>query len=323
MSSVARDAIAQRPASEHEFRWKLNLLVRAPIVGLLILAAWWLLPDDPRVALRVRYHTLADIQRTPAPDLGDRVERWRLLTAGGDTVRAIWRGASVEARSTWTVVMLGGLETGDRAALLLAPDLPVNVLAVDWPWTPRRRMPASEFLLRIGAIRNAALRSPAVLAQGVEAAVCQPEVDSSRVVLLGVSLGVPTAVAALRLTRAPDALILLDGGADLRVLIEAGLRREGVHRALVPIASRIAARLIRPLEPSLHRGVDAGIRVLMINGRNDEFVPPASAELLHRTFPAGEVRWRDDAHVRPSRLDRIAALALEALAWLYRPAGTP
>ena len=319
MSSGPRDAIEPRPDSTRGPRRKWNPLVVAPIVALLIVAAWWLLPDDPRVALRVRYAILKDIQRTPAPELGDRVERWRLLTAGGDTVRAIWRGAAAEARSTWTVVMLGGLETGDRAALLLAPDLPVNVLAVDWPWTARRRMPASEFLLRIGEIRNAALRSPVVLAQGVEAAVCQPEVDSSRVVLLGVSLGVPTAVAALQLTRAPDALILLDGGADLRVMIEAGLRREGVHRALVPIASRIAARLIRPLEPSLHRGVDAGMRVLMINGRNDEFVPLPSAELLHRTFPAGEVRWRDDVHVRPSRLDRIAALALEALLWLNSP----
>jgi hypothetical protein len=276
------------------------------------------MPPEPAGVLRRYYRALERVERSPAPALGDRVERWRMTTAAGDTVHAIWRAARPGAASPWTVVMLGGLVTGDRAALLVAPDLPVHVLAVDWPWSGRRRMTPWEIAARLGAIRRAVLRSPATLAHGVEAAFRQPEVDSSRLALLGASLGVPAAVAALRLTQAPAALILIDGGAGLATMFAAVLRREGWPGFLVPPAAALAARLVQPLEPAVHDGVGSVKRVLLINSLDDELVPRACAERLHRCFPDAEIRWRTDVHLKPQRLDRIAEIAREALVWLER-----
>jgi hypothetical protein len=285
----------------------------------LAVALWWARPPDPVRVLRDHWSPLARVERVPAPGLGAGVERWRLISATGDTATGLWRTAARGTARPWTVVMLGGLDTGERAALLLPPGLPVHALAMDWPWSGPRKLPPLAFLLRLGAIRDAVLRSPAVLALGVEAVARARGTDSTRVVLLGASLGVPPAVAALRLTRTPSALVLIDGAADLETLLRIGLRREGYPRWLSGPAAVLAYRLIRPLEPSLHAEVAGGRRVLLVNARHDEFLPRASIERLHATLPEAEVRWRSGAHIRPGRASAIAELAFEIEEWLRAP----
>ena len=67
----------------------------------------------------------------------------------GDTFTGLWRAAvrgagdpRAESEATnqlWTVVLLGGFFSGDRAALLLPERLHAHVLAVDWLRAPRHR----------------------------------------------------------------------------------------------------------------------------------------------------------------------------------------
>jgi hypothetical protein len=239
-----------------------------------------------------------------------------MISATGDTALAIWRPARPAASGTWTVVMMGGLGTGDRAALLLPAGLPVNALAVDWPWRGPRRLGPLQFALRLPAIREAVLRSPAVLARGVEACARTRGTDPSRLVLLGASLGVPPALAALRIGRPPAALVLLDGGTDLGLLIRIGLEREGVARPLAGPLAALAARLIRPLEPALNAAAARGLPVLLVNGDRDLFLPRRSIDRLWAALPHATRRWRSGPHVRPDRPETLAALSREALAWL-------
>ena len=104
-----------------------------------LVAAWWLTPGDPAAAIRANHSPVADVKRTPAPELGLGMERWVMYDRRGAVSKALWRPAPDAGPGTWTVVMLGGLETGDRAALLLDGVSGVNVLAVDWPWDGPRR----------------------------------------------------------------------------------------------------------------------------------------------------------------------------------------
>src|SRR5262249_17529491 len=139
-----------------------------------------------------------------------------------------------------------------------------NVLAVDWPWRESRSLSAWQIALRLGRVREAVLRSPAVLGLGAEAAAAQPEVDTSRVALLGVSLGAPAALAALRMTRTPDALVLIDGSADIEGLLRAELVRAIRPRALAAPIAALGYQLGRPLEPLLNADAAATLPVLLV-----------------------------------------------------------
>lgn len=296
---------------------RLGLILGACALLALAFAAWWVWPADVGAGLRAGAAPLERVLREPRPDLGPRVERWRLVTTRGDTVWALWRPAAASGRR-WTAVMLGGIGTDDRAALLVPDPLPVSLLAVSWPWRGPRRMPAHELARRLPEIRDAALASPAALALGLAAVSRTPGVDTSRIALLGVSLGVPPATAALAISNVPDALVLVDGAADLGRVLAQGLEREGVAPRLAAPLGALGGRLLRPLEPWHHRRAAARLPVLLVNSRADELLPRAAVERLHAALPHAEVRWRDGVHIRPEQGARIAALADAIRRWLER-----
>lgn len=293
------------------------LFLRLTLVALpLAIAVWWAAPGDPVDALLEHKADLVRVERMPAPELGERVERWRMMTSGGDTLRALWRAAAPGEARPWTVVLLGGLVTGDRATLLVPDDASAHVLAVDWPWREPRRMPWWRAVLRVGAIQRGVMTSPAVLALGVEAAAGAPEVAPERIALMGVSLGAAPAVSVLRLTHRPAALILLHGGADIRELLRHGLAREGVPGFLASPLSALASRLIHPLEPSLHAAAVGARPVLMINAVGDPLLPAKCVRRLHGLFPAGDVRWGAPLHGARERRVSVADATREVEAWL-------
>ncbi len=293
------------------------MLLRLFLLVLVIVALWWMLPGDPGGALRPYRESLARVERVAVPELGARLERWRMITARGDTLTALWRAAVADSASRpWTVVLLGGLAAGERAALLVPEHARANLLAVDWPWRESRRMAWWRVALKLGDVRRAVLRSPAVLALGVEAVANEPEVDRERVALLGVSLGVPPAIAATRLTERPAALVLLHGAADLSAQLEAGLVREGTPRWCAAPLAALGARLVQPLEPAGHAAVARARPVLIVNAAKDPLLPAHAVTRLHALFPAAEVRWREGIHLVPDRRAAIAGLTDEVAVWL-------
>jgi hypothetical protein len=293
-----------------------RVLVIAGIATLLAIAAWWRFPENAARALARHEERLVRVERVPAPEHGARVERWRMLTARGDSASALWRSAASGGDSTWTIVLLGGLVSGERALLLLPADARANVLAVDWPWREPRDLRWWEVALRAGRARRAALRSPAMLALGVEAAAREPEVDARRIALVGVSLGVPPAVAAIRHTRRPAALVMLHGAADLRLLMRRGLEREGLPRVAATALAALGARLLHALEPAAHAETWHSRPVLVVQARTDPFLPTEAVRQLHALFPQADVRWRPGIHGVPDRRAAIQELSSEVVDWL-------
>ena len=271
---------------------------------------------DPASVLRPYYSPPVRLERQPAPRLGARVQRWAIISARGDTVFGLWRPAPARVARPWTAVLLGGFHTGDRAALLVPDDTLFNTLAVNWPWRCKRRLSKAEFALQLPAIQRAVHSTPAFLALGVEAAAQSRGVDPSRIVLVGASLGVPPALAALRLTSVPAAVVLVDGGADLELMIRAGLAREHWVSGAAALAAAGAMQWLWPLEPELNAPVAARLPVMLMNSVSDERVPRAAVQKLQASLPHAEIRWRSGPHLRPSQKDVFARLTREVDAWL-------
>lgn len=298
------------------------VLAMLPVAFAATLWWWWAHPPEPALTLLAHRGFTASVQREPAPELGPRLERWRIAVTHGDTLRALFRAASPSARAKrtgrpWAVVMLGGIGTGDRAALLLPDSLAVDALALEWPMRSPQGLPWHGFLRRVPAMRHALLHAPAALAHG--AAALRRERSPVRVALLGASLGTPVAVAALRLTQA-EALVLVDGMADLEALFDSETRRVLPHpwldAALAPPAASLAARLADPLEPRHHAEAAQRMPVLLVDAEAEQRYPPASVQALHAALPHAERRTHPGAHLRPEDGAQVRAIIQEVDGWL-------
>jgi dienelactone hydrolase len=203
--------------------------------------------------------------------------------------------------------------------MLLPDGLHANALAVDWPWKRQgeRRLTRWQFITAIPEIHEALMRSPATLALGVDAVIAQPEADPGRIALVGASLGVPTTLAAFELTSVPSAAALVHGAADIRAWMTHEVLRRRVHASVVPAFTSMAFELTRGLEPTLHRDAASRARMLILNAREDQFVPVRLAETLQALFPQAIVRWKEGRHVAGRHASSVLdALAVEIDYWL-------
>lgn len=297
------------------------VLAMLPLATFVVAIAWWLRPPDPTLALLARRGFTGTVLRTPAPELGPRLERWRIVTTRGDTLRALFRGgvrrAAAGAPRPWAVVMLGGLGTGDRAALLLPDSLDIDALAMDWPWPGPRRMAWLEALRRAPQIREALHEAPAALAHG--AAALRRERTPTRVAVLGASLGSPAAVAAMRLTPA-DALVIVDGMADLHALFDSELQRALPHRvldaAVAPPLAAVAARLTHALEPARHAAAAERVPALLIDAEAEARFPRESVRALHAALPHAQRRTHAGSHLVPEDAAQVRQIIREVADWL-------
>lgn len=287
------------------------------LLALVAVAWWWTHPPDAGAEVRAHYRPLVELERRPAPELGRDCERWRMIAAAGDTVIGLWRAGAAQGASEWAVVILGGIETDDRAALLVPDSLPVGVLAVSWPWKGPRSMSVPAFVANVPALRTALLRAPGAVARGVEAVRrARPRVS---VVLLGASLGVSPAVAALPLAR-PDALVLVDGAADLDRLLNSETSRAlggGIAGAtFAPPAAALAARLLSSLEPAGYGAAASTMPVMLVDAERDERYPLACVTRLHATFPHATRAMHPGGHLDPGNRLQVTRIVDVVWRWL-------
>ncbi len=210
------------------------------------------------------------------------------------------------------IVMVAGRETGREAAAIVPPPIDGLVLAIEYPGQIPEELELGELVRRFPEIRRGALRMPGIVMGGGHWLADHSEVDPGRIVLVGVSFGVPFAAPAAR-DPTFQGVALLYGGADLPLLFRTHLPIEaGIQRRLV---ARLLAFLFRDLEPAHHVAHIAPRPLLLINGIHDDWVPPESA--LHLREAAREpVRqiWLDHGHLMPWHLDVMREMADSTLA---------
>jgi hypothetical protein len=237
---------------------------------------------------------------------GERVQRLTLRDAEGRDVAAVLREPADASSPSAAVVLVAGRETGQEAAAVIPGPLQQAVLAIEYPAVLPDQLPRVT-LSALRAIRRGALRMPGLLRGAGAWLADRQSVDRSRIVLVGVSYGVPFAAAAGADTIF-RAVALHHGGADLALLLRANLPFEnGLLRGAV---ARFGAWYLRALEPAHHVGRIAPRPLLLVNGAEDLIVPRASAEaLLAAARPPVRQIWLPRGHLMPDDFSHMRELA--------------
>ncbi|MCL5267918.1 MAG: hypothetical protein M1469_07435 [Bacteroidetes bacterium] len=225
--------------------------------------------------------------------------------------------ASEEKVSRYPVVILmGGKATGKHAVDYALDIRNVIIVAPDYSYSPRESYTMLEFLRDVPDMRRAALGMVPSVMLVTDYLWRRPDVDTTKLVLLGYSFGAPFVPCIAAYDRRAASAVIVFGGGDLR-----GLIRHNVRRYRGPFASELVSIfggvLLYPLEPLRYVDRISPIPLIMINGTKDEQVPERYArELFVKAKQPKKLKWLDARHVNPRNVEltrRIVATLKEEL----------
>jgi dienelactone hydrolase len=274
----------------------------------------WLVRDPvPRIMERRGALARAAIQ-TSAPEAAHVNEVVRLEGTSGLKVQLMLRrpadSTGVTSRRS-VFLILGGYRTGDRAATLI-PDTHGNIVAaLAYPYEGDLGMKGLAVIPRVPALRRAILDTPAAIMLAIDHLLLRPDVDSTRIELVGASFGTPFATMAGALDPRASRVWSLHGAAWPYEQIELNLRRS--------IGFAPARKLVAGLATLLASGprfdpADWAPRIsprpfIMINARNDERMPREAIDALWAAAKEPkELIWLDGPHMQSNRREVLAGL---------------
>lgn len=274
------------------------------MLGFLLAAAAvavWLLRDpspmiiDRRGALTAAYEELLEIADS------HYVQVVRLRSSSGLTVSMTTKRHVADSGARLPLaLLLGGHNTGQDAVRLLENTRGVMAVALSYPYTGDPKPKGVGVIRAIPDIRQAFFDTPAALMLALDDLLARPDVDSSQVEAIGVSLGVPFVVIASALDRRVTRVWALHGSGGTFTPLEYSLRE------IIPSApARFLAAGIGTLAMSGPRitperwvGRISPRPFIMINAADDERLPK---EAVHSLFRAArepkELIWLPGAHV--------------------------
>jgi len=294
-------------------RWLLALtgLALAAALGTVL----WLL-RDPTPHFDAQRGVLASVEADSARLDGATSEQDVRLT-GSSRLRvtlAIRRPAEPEASPVRRplFVVLGGHERGKGAGALIGDTRGAIFASLEYPFDGNHRARGPrEVLAQIPAIRRAIYDTPPSVALALDYLLTRPDVDPTRIELIGASFGTPFATIAaardVRITR----LWLAHGGGDTHAMIDRGLEKEIPNRWLRAPVSHLANVLASGPRFTPERWIAqvAPRPVVMLNAEQDEKIPRRSVEILYAAALAPkELVWLPGNHMQGNRPDVLRRL---------------
>jgi len=205
------------------------------------------------------------------------------------------------------IVLVAGRYAGRQAAAVIPGPLEQMVLAIEYPADIPERISAAAWIRGLPAFVRAAHRMPGILSGAGHFLAALPEVDATRMTLVGVSFGVPFAAAAGR-DRVFTGVALHFGGADIGSMLRANLPIS--NSVLRSGFAAFGAWIFRDLEPAKHVGAISPTPLLLINGSEDEQIPRSSALLLaERATPPVRQIWLHHGHLSSTDQGLLRELA--------------
>lgn len=213
------------------------------------------------------------------------------------------------------VIVLGGKATGKHAVDYALGVDDVLVVAPDYPYEPRSSYSVLDVAADLPEIRGAIFDMIPSVMLAIDYLWQRPDVDTSKIVMMGYSFGAPFVPVILANDRRPAIAVMVYGGGDLTSMIRHNVARYE-SPVVAEIVGRIAGALLRPLEPLDHVGRISPIPLLMINGTEDEQIPRENTLLLYeRALHPRKLVWIDSRHVHPRNVNLtrqiIGTIALE------------
>lgn len=268
-------------------------------------AALWLL-RDPEPHFLERRSTLVRADTAASVLDGDvREQDVTLHAANGFVVRlTVRRPAAPDTARRALFFILGGQQRGRAAGRLLGSTLGNVFASLEYPFDGNDRAKGLALVAQVPAIRRALLDTPPAVLLALDYLRAMPDVDTTRVELVGASFGAPFATIAAALDPRVTRLWIAHGGGGPYTLLSHNLRRDiPFAPARVTVAGLANVLAAGPrLAPERWVGRIAPRPVIMINATEDEMIPRRSVALLWEAAqePKEQI-WLPGQHMRGSR----------------------
>ncbi len=146
-----------------------------------------------------------------------------------------------------------------------------------------------------------------------------PDIDASRIYLVGASYGAVTGCILTSLEKRVKASLLVVGGGNLKLMLDAPIVKANAPKWLHVLAKMTLPSLLSVGDPIYYAKNTSPTPLLFLNGDQDTVVPPPAAKALFEA--AGEpkeIRWYPIDHPGLREQDGIEIIRIldEGLAWL-------
>ena len=279
----------------------------------------WLL-RDPTPRFDARRSALESVREFPVTlDGSTREQEVHLVATSGLGVEMAIRRPDTDEPVVLrrpVFIVLGGAVRGKDAGKLIGDTRGAIFASIKYPYDGNLKAKgAVEVLQQVPAIRRAFYDTPPAVQLALDYLLSRPDVDSTRIEMVGASFGAPfAAIAAARDTRITR-LWLAHGGGDSYALLEHNLQRDIPNATLrAPLAHLANVLVSGPrFTPEAWVGQVAPRPVIMLNATDDEQIPRSSVDLLFAA--AGdpkELVWLPGKHMQGNRPEVIEQL-IEAM----------
>jgi dienelactone hydrolase len=280
---------------------KIILTAAAILIGSLVILAAILL-RDPTPHFADRRSELMRVDERPPRQEGAYVIQEARVTARSGLAFDILvsRPVADSGRRLPLALLLGGHYTGANAARVLGEHPGVVVAAMSYPYDGDLRPSTLTFLKQIPAIRRAFLDTPPALMLALDYLSARPDVDSTRMEAVGVSLGAPFVVIAGALDERLGRVWAVHGSGGSFAPLEVSMRGAIPSKALRLAAAGVASVILNGprMDPTRWVSRIAARPFVMVNATGDERLPRAAVDELYRSARDPKaIVWMSGGHV--------------------------
>jgi dienelactone hydrolase len=272
---------------------------------------------DPVPYFEARRGTLVTVEEESSTDsAGTRELHLRLTSSTGQRIALAIRRPVPNAADSGQVrrplfLILGGHERGKGAGALIGDTRGAIFASMEYPFEGNHRAKGLEIVAQVPLIRRALYDTPPAVHLVLDYLLARPDVDSTRVELVGASFGAPFATIAAARDARITRLWLAHGGGDTYAMIDRGLEKEIGSPVLRRPVSHLANLLASGPRFTPERWIAqvAPRPVVMLNAEEDEKIPRRSVEILYEAASQPkELVWLPGNHMQGNRPDVLRRL---------------
>jgi dienelactone hydrolase len=228
---------------------------------------------------------------------GWRSEELILVSTSGLSARALVQSPVENGTRYPATVLMGGMRTGRTVIERVPKDIqPMVWMSVDYLYQAPPKFPGIGSVLTIlPEAEEGAVKTLSAVCLALDYLESRPDVDDSRTLLAGGSLGAFVAVVVGAIDSRFDAVASLYGGGNLCRIVGANLPwSSGTLRAM---AGRGLNPWLGPVDPALFAPDISPRPFLMVNGLEDSRMPRQSVmDLYEAAGDPKKIIWLDTAH---------------------------
>ncbi len=202
------------------------------------------------------------------------------------------------SRPMTALVVLGGFEAGARVVEPIRPQEPVVLATFEYPYRAARGARAARAVFDAPKMKRAVRATSASIRELSDYLRRRPDVDPSRVCVVGVSFAAPLAVHAAAEDPTVSCLVVVEGFADVGGTAQARLAQQWRRKLTPALAWPLAFFAARPAIAYLDQPrpeddaprLREGQRVLLVDAERDTHIPERSRELLRAALARSRAR---------------------------------